>query len=73
MARKVSQDIIREKLILDSKTGNPVKEIFIEEDRIVIIKEGGERLEIPKNTVRAKHILMRIEHGISEITEAIYV
>ncbi|MDQ7038989.1 MAG: hypothetical protein Q9N26_07330 [Aquificota bacterium] len=73
MGRKVPQEVIREKLILDSETKNPVKEIVIEDDKVVILKENGERVEIPKNTIRAKHILMRIEHGISEITEAIYV
>jgi len=73
MGKKVPKEIIEEKLILDSETKKPVKEIVIEDDRVVILKENGERIEIPKNTVRAKHILMRIEHGISEITEAIYV
>jgi hypothetical protein len=73
MGRKIPHDLIKEKLIYDAKTGNPVKEIVVEEDKIVILKEGGDKVEIPKNTVRAKHILMRIDHGIGEITEAIYV
>ncbi len=73
MGQKFSGEVIREKLIYDSKTGKPVKEVVVEEDRIVVVKEGGEKVEIPKNTVRAKHILMRLSHGLGEITEAIYV
>jgi len=73
MARRIAQDTAKEKLILDSNTGNPVNEILIEEDRVVIKKESGEEISFPINSIRAKHILMRIDHGISEITEAIYV
>ncbi|GEM_PF-2858135 len=73
MMKKVDQQIAKEKLIIDSATGKPVKEILLEEERLIIVKENGERIEIPSNTVRAKHIKMRVEHGISEITEAIYI
>ncbi len=73
MAQKFAQETAQEKRILDSNTGNPVSEIIIEKDRIVIKKENGEEVSFPSNSVRAKHILMRLNHGISEITEAIYV
>ena len=73
MVQKIDQGIAKEKLILDSNTGNPVTEIIVEDDRIIIRKESGDEVIFPMNSVRAKHILMRINHGISEITEAIYV
>ncbi|NPA41687.1 MAG: hypothetical protein GXO18_05365 [Aquificae bacterium] len=73
MAQKVAQDVIKEKLILDANTGKPVKEISIEDGVIKIVKESGETVEIPTNTVRGKYILMRLEAGLSEITEPIYV
>ncbi len=73
MAQKVAQDLIKEKLIIDSNTGKPVKEIELEEDKVRIIKESGEVLEIPLNTIRGKYIKMRLEAGLSEITEPIYV
>ncbi len=73
MGKKFTGDLIKEKLICDAETGKPVKEILVDEEMIVIVKENGDKVEIPKNTVRAKHILMRLDHGISEITEAIYV
>ncbi len=73
MAQKVAQDVIKEKLIIDSNTGNPVKEIELNEDKIRIVKESGEVLEIPLNTIRGKYIKMRLEAGLSEITEPIYV
>ncbi len=73
MAQKVAQDVIKEKLIIDSNTGNPVKEIELNEDKIRITKESGEVIEIPLNTIRGKYIKMRLEAGLSEITEPIYV
>ena len=73
MAQKVAQDLIKEKLIIDSNTGKPVKEIELEEDKVRIIKESGEVLEIPLSTIRGKYIKMRLEAGLSEITEPIYV
>ena len=73
MAQKVAQDVIKEKLILDANTGNPVKEIEIEDSLIRVVKDNGETVEIPTNTVRGKYILMRLEAGLSEITEPIYV
>ncbi len=73
MAQKVAQDVIKEKLILDSNTGKPVKEIDLQDGVIRIVKESGETLEIPTNTIRGKYILMRLSAGLSEITEPIYV
>jgi len=73
MAQKVAQDLINEKLIFDSNTGKPVKEIVIENGSIKVVKESGEEVEIPLNTIRGKYIKMRIEAGLSEITEPIYV
>ncbi len=73
MAQKVAQDVIKEKLILDSNTGKPVKEIDLQNGVIRIVKESGETLEIPTNTIRGKYILMRLSAGLSEITEPIYV
>ncbi len=73
MAQKVAQELIREKLILDANTGNPVKDIEVGDETIKITKENGETIEIPKKTIRGKYILMRLEAGLSEITEPIYV
>jgi len=73
MAEKVAQDLIKEKLIIDSNTGRPVKEIELGDEVIRIVKESGEVVEIPLNTIRGKYIKMRLEAGISEITEPIYV
>ena len=73
MAQKFPQETAQEKRILDSNTGNPVSEIIIEEGKVIIKKENGQEVSFPLNSVRAKHILMRLSHGISEITEAIYV
>lgn len=73
MAQKVAQSVIEEKLILDSNTGKPVKEIVIEDGNIKVVKESGETVNIPVNTIRGKYIIMRLEAGLSEITEPIYV
>jgi len=73
MVQKVAREIIEEKLILDSNTGKPVKEILLEESVIKVVKESGEVVQIPMNTIRAKYILMRLEAGLGEITEPIYV
>jgi len=73
MAQKVSQEVIREKLIIDINTGRPVKEIELGEERLRVIKESGEVLEIPLDTIRGKYIKMRLEAGLGEITEPIYV
>lgn len=73
MAERIYQDVIKEKLILDANTGKPVKEIVLENGNLRIVKENGEAVEIPANTIRAKYILMRVEAGLSEITEPIYV
>ncbi len=70
---KVTADLIKEKLIYDSATGKPVKDVIVENGHIRIVKESGETVEIPSNSIRGKHILMRLETGISEITEPIYV
>ncbi len=73
MAQKIAQDVIDKKIILDSNTGKPVKEIEVTEDKVVVVKESGEKVEIPTNTIRGKYILMRINAGLGEITEPIYV
>ena len=73
MVQKVAREIIEEKLILDSNTGKPVKEILLEESVIKVVKESGKVVQIPMNTIRAKYILMRLEAGLGEITEPIYV
>lgn len=39
MVQKVAREIIEEKLILDSNTGKPVKEILLEESVIKVVKE----------------------------------
>ncbi|WP_164930757.1 hypothetical protein [Aquifex aeolicus] len=71
-AKVYGQDILRDKNILDKSTGNPPLEIRIEEDNIVIVKESGEE-RVPVNSLRGKAILTRLETGISEFTEPIYV
>ncbi|RLJ70498.1 hypothetical protein BCF55_0773 [Hydrogenivirga caldilitoris] len=73
MAQKVAQDVIREKLIIDSNTGAPVKGIELNGEKIKVVKESGEVVEIPLNTIRGKYIKMRLEAGLGEITEPIYV
>ncbi len=73
MAKKFDANVIKEKMILDSGTHKPLKEIYVEGDKIVAVKENGDKVEIPLNTIRGKYILMRLETGISEITEPIYV
>jgi hypothetical protein len=42
-------------------------------DTAHITKESGEKVDIPADTLRGKYILMRLEAGLSEITEPIYV
>ena len=71
-AKVFTEDIIREKNILDRNTGKPVKEIIVEEEYILIQKENGEE-RIPLNTLRGKAIYTRLTTGVSEFTEPIYV
>ncbi|RUM30109.1 MAG: hypothetical protein DSY32_02555 [Aquifex sp.] len=71
-AKVYGQDILREKSIFDKFTGNPPLEIRVEDDYIVVEKEKGEE-RIPVNSLRGKAIIMRLETGISEFTEPIYV
>ncbi len=71
-AQVFSEDIIRDKNILDKNTGKPVKEIRVEGDTLVIVKESGEE-QIPLNTMRGKAIYTRLTTGVSEFTEPIYV
>jgi len=63
-ARVFSEDIIN--------TGRPVKEIRVEGDSLVIVKESGEE-RIALNTLRGKAIYTRLTTGVSEFTEPIYV
>lgn len=71
-ARVFSEDIIRDKNILDKNTGRSVKEIRVEGDSLVIVKESGaERIAL--NTLRGKAIYTRLTTGVSEFTEPIYV
>ncbi|WP_461829447.1 hypothetical protein [Aquifex sp.] len=71
-AKVFTEDIIRDKNILDKVTGKPVKEIRIEGDSLVIVKESGEE-RIPLNTMRGKAIYTRLTTGVAEFTEPIYV
>lgn len=71
-AQVFKEDIIRDKNILDKQTGKPVKEIRVEDNYLVIVKESGEE-KIPLNTMRGKTIYTRLTTGISEFTEPIYV
>ena len=71
-AQVFKEDIIRDKNILDKQTGKPVKEIRVEDNSLVIVKESGEE-KIPLNTLRGKAIYTRLTTGISEFTEPIYV
>ena len=71
-AQVFNEDIIRDKNILDKNTGKPVKEIRVEGDVLVIVKESGEE-RIPLNTLRGKAIYTRLTTGVSEFTEPIYV
>ncbi len=71
-AQVFSEDIIRDKNILDKNTGNAVKEIRVEGDVLVIVKESGEE-KIPLNTMRGKAIYTRLTTGVAEFTEPIYV
>ncbi|RUM31357.1 MAG: hypothetical protein DSY42_02995 [Aquifex sp.] len=67
-----TEDILKDKNIIDKNTGKQPKEIKIEEDKIVIVKEKGEET-IPLNSLRGKAIYTRLTTGISEFTEPIYV
>ena len=67
-----NEDIIKDKNILDKNTGKPVKEIRVENDVLVIVKESGEE-RIPLNTMRGKAIYTRLTTGVAEFTEPIYV
>ena len=71
-AKLFTEDIIREKNILDRNTGKPVKEIIVEEEYILIQKESGEE-RVPLNTLRGKAIYTRLTTGVAEFTEPIYV
>jgi len=71
-AKVYGQDILRDKNILDKSTGNSPLEIRIEDDYLVVVKESGEE-RIPVNSLRGKAIITRLETGISEFTEPIYV
>ena len=71
-AQVFNEDIIRDKNILDKNTDKPVKEIRVEGDVLVIVKESGEE-RIPLNTLRGKAIYTRLTTGVSEFTEPIYV
>ncbi len=73
MEKRYGEDIIKEKLIIDANTGKPVKEIVVSGDNLKVIKENGETVEFPLNSIRGKFILTRLETGISEFTEPIYV
>ena len=67
-----NEDIIKDKSILDKNTGKPIKEIRVEEDTLVIVKESGEE-RIPLNTMRGKAIYTRLTTGVAEFTEPICV
>ncbi len=67
-----NEEIIKDKSILDRNTGKPVKEIRVEGDIIVIVKESSEE-KISLKTVRGKAIYTRLTTGVSELTEPIYV
>jgi hypothetical protein len=69
----VKYDDIEKKYIIDRNTGKPIKEAYLEGNNIVLVKEDGQRVEVPLNTVRGKHIYDRLTQGIAEITGAIYV
>ncbi len=69
----VKYDDIEKKYIIDSNTGKPIKEAYMEGDRIILVKEDGQKVEVPVNTIRGKHIYDRLTQGIAEITGAIYV
>ncbi len=73
MERRIPQEEIRERVIVDSNTGGPVKEIVIGERSLRVIKESGEEIEIPLGTLRAKAILTRLETDLGETTGPIYV
>ncbi|HID65728.1 MAG TPA: hypothetical protein EYP32_02285 [Aquificaceae bacterium] len=67
-----TEDILKDKNIIDKNTGKPLKKIKIEKDKIVVVKEKGEET-IPLNSLRGKAIYTRLTTGISEFTEPIYL
>jgi len=73
MEKRIPQEEIRERVILDPNTGGPVKEIVVGERALRVVRESGEEVEIPLGTLRAKAILTRLETGLGEITGPIYV
>ncbi|SHK18459.1 hypothetical protein [Thermocrinis minervae] len=70
---KYTREMLRDKLIIDASTGEPVSEVELLEDRVRIIKKDGSTVEIPLNTLRGKYIKMRLEGGMGDMTGAIYV
>ncbi|WP_461832587.1 hypothetical protein [Aquifex sp.] len=71
-AQVFTQDILRDKNILEKSTGQPPKEIKVEGEELIIVKESGEE-KIPLKSLRGKAIYTRLTTGISEFTEPIYV
>jgi len=71
MSEKVYREEIRDRGILDANTGGPVVEIVVGKSSLRVLKESGETIEIPLDTVRAKAILTRLETGMGEITAPI--
>ncbi|GAB6065636.1 hypothetical protein JCM9492_07280 [Aquifex pyrophilus] len=71
-AQVFTQDILRDKNILEKSSGNPPKEIRVEGEELVIVKESGEE-RVPLKSLRGKAIYTRLTTGISEFTEPIYV
>ncbi len=70
---KLSSEEIKAKVILDSNTGKPVKEITVDKELIKITKESGEQIEIPTDSLRGKAILTRLQTDLGEITAPIYL
>ncbi len=73
MGTVIKYDNIERKYILDSNTGKPIKDAYIEGDKIVLVKENDQKVEVPLNSVRGRHIYDRLSQGIAEITSPIYV
>ncbi|NPA32906.1 MAG: hypothetical protein GXO04_04705 [Aquificae bacterium] len=70
--KRFSSQILLEKGILQKENKKPPKEVILEKDKIVVLKDAG-TLEIPLSSVRGQILYERLTVGISEHTQPLYV
>jgi len=72
MEKVFKKEELKEKEILKAGSEEPVDEIVIKEDKL-LIKKGEEVVEIPLSSIRGRIIYERLTGSIGEYTEPIYV